>query len=168
MQLETPRIDPTAFVAPGAQIHGDVEIGARAVIMFGVVVRSEFDRIEVGSETNLQDNVVLHADLGIPCRIGDRVTVGHAAVIHGATVGSNCLVGVGARVLNGSIIGEGAWLAAGSVLTEGGEIPPWTLAMGTPAKPVRELTEAEVERQRSGIEDYLRLAEAYRRSLGAQ
>ena len=163
LNLETPDIDSTAFLAPGAQIYGDVTIAARAVIMFGVVARAEFDRIEIGAETNIQDNTVLHSDEGIPCLIGNRVAVGHSVVVHGATVGDNCLVGIGARVLNNSVLGEGAWIAAGSLLTEGKEIPPWTLAMGTPARPIRDLTEEEIERQRSGIENYLRIADAFRR-----
>ncbi len=163
LNLGTPRIDPAAFIAPGAQIFGDVAIAAQAVIMFGVVARAEFDRIDVGAETNIQDNTVLHSDEDLPCLIGNRVTVGHSAVVHGATVGDNCLVGIGARILNRAVLGEGAWIAAGSLLTEGKEIPPWTLAMGMPARPIRDLTEAEIERQRSGIDDYLRIADAYRR-----
>jgi carbonic anhydrase/acetyltransferase-like protein (isoleucine patch superfamily) len=168
LELPGPRIDPSAFVAPTAEIHGDVTIGASAVIMFGVVARAEFDQIVIGSETNIQDNSVLHCDADIPCIIGSRVTVGHAAVVHGATVGDRCLVGIGARVLNHSVMGEGAWIAAGSLLPEGREIPPWTLAVGIPAKPIRDLTEEEIERQRSGVDDYLRIAERYRRSFGAQ
>lgn len=161
--LPTPSIAPTAFVAETVEVHGDVTVGELAVIMFGVVARAEFDRIVVGEQTNIQDNAVLHCDEGIPCLIGSRVTVGHAAVVHGATVGDHCLVGIGALLLNGSKLGEGAWIAAGSLLTEGTEIPPWTLAMGTPAKPIRELTGHEIERQRSGVDDYQRIAEAYRR-----
>ena len=166
MHLATPNIDPSAFVAPTAQIHGDVTVAARAVVMFGVVARAEFDRIVVGEESNIQDNCVLHVDDGVPCTIGNRVTVGHAAVVHGATVGDHCLVGIGARVLNGAVMGEGSWIAAGSLLAEGKQIPPWTLAVGIPAKPVRDLTEQEIERQRSGVDDYLRIAEAFRLAAG--
>ncbi|HHC07565.1 MAG TPA: gamma carbonic anhydrase family protein [Actinobacteria bacterium] len=163
--LASPKIDPTAFVAPTAQIHGAVTIAARCVVMFGVVARAEEDRISVGTESNLQDLVVLHADAGVPCTIGARVTVGHAAVVHGATIGDHCLVGIRAVALNGSELGEGAWLAAGSLLPEGKKIPPWTLAVGTPARPVRELTEEERRRQREGVDAYLRFAEVYRRLL---
>jgi carbonic anhydrase/acetyltransferase-like protein (isoleucine patch superfamily) len=163
LAIATPRIDPTAFVADTAVIRGDVTVGPAAVVMFGVVVRAEFDRIEIGESTNLQDNVVLHADKGRPCVIGDRVTVGHAAVVHGATVGDNCLVGIGAIVLNGAKMGQGSWVAAGGVLPEGKSIPPWTIAVGIPARPVRELTEDEIARQRDGVADYLRIAAALRR-----
>ena len=168
MDLSTPDIDSTAFVAHDAQIHGDVVVGPRAVIMFGVVARAEFDRIMIGSETNIQDNSVLHSDAGIPCLIGSRVTVGHAAVVHGASVGDHCLIGIGALLLDRSVLGEGAWIAAGSLLPEGKEIPPWTLAIGTPARPIRDLTEEEIARQRAGIADYLRIADAYRHSFGAR
>lgn len=162
LSLPDPVVDPSAYVAPTAVIKGRVTVGARAVVMFGVVMRAEFDRITVGTETNLQDQVVVHCDEGIPCVIGDRVTVGHAAVVHGAVVGDDCLVGIGARVLNRAVVGEGAWVAAGAVVPEGREIPPWTLAVGIPAKPVRELTPEEIERQRQGVRDYQELAAAYR------
>jgi carbonic anhydrase/acetyltransferase-like protein (isoleucine patch superfamily) len=165
IDIPDPAIHPDAFVAPNATIVGQVEIAEFAVVMFGVVMRAEFDRISVGPETNIQDNTVVHCDSGIPTRIGSRVTVGHCAVVHGATIGDGCLVGIGSRALNGSVLGEGSWLAAGAVLPEGREIPPFTLAMGTPAKPVRELRPEEIQRQRSGVDEYLRLGAAYRRRL---
>jgi len=163
MTFPSPSIDPTAFVARGVRILGDVTVGERAVLMFGVVVRAELDRITIGAETNIQDNCVIHCDEGIPCLVGDRVTVGHAAVVHGATVEDHCLVGIGARVLNRSHLGEGAWLAAGAVLTEGRSIPPWTVAAGIPAKPLRDLTDEEKARADEAVEHYLGFGEAYRR-----
>ncbi len=163
--MNSPQIDPAAYVAATAQIFGDVSIEAEVVVMFGAVIRAELDRVTIGSQSNIQDNVVVHCDTDRPTRIGRRVTVGHAAVVHGATIGDHCLVGIGALALNGSTLGEGAWLAAGSVLAEGKTIPAWTLAVGTPAKPLRHLTEAEIARQDSGVDEYLRLAIVYR-SLG--
>jgi carbonic anhydrase/acetyltransferase-like protein (isoleucine patch superfamily) len=162
VQLPEPVVHPEAFVAHNAVLRGRVTVSRLAVIMFGVVARAEFDVIEIGEETNVQDNSVIHCDEGIPTRIGRRVTVGHAAVVHGATIGDRCLIGIGSRALNGSVMGEGSWLAAGSVLPEGREIPPWTLAMGTPAKPVRELRPEEIARQDSGVDTYLRLGASYR------
>jgi len=159
--LATPVIEPGAFVASNATIRGAVTIGAGAVVLFGAVLRAEEDRVEIGAETNIQDNVVVHCDAGFPTRIGARTTVGHAAVVHGAEIGDGCLVGIGALALNGSVLEEGAWLAAGSVLPEGRRIPAWTLAVGTPARPVRELTAEEIERQRSGMQTYLRLRDLY-------
>lgn len=166
IDIPEPKIDASALVAPGARVYGDVQLDARAFLLFGVVVRAEFDRIVIGAETNIQDNTVVHCDEGVPCLIGRRVTVGHSAVVHGAEVGDYCLVGIGAKLLNRSKLGEGAWLAAGSVLTEGSEVPPWTLAIGAPARPTRELTEAEVEQAADGVEHYLALADRYRALLG--
>jgi carbonic anhydrase/acetyltransferase-like protein (isoleucine patch superfamily) len=166
LTIPTPRIHPSAFVAPTAVLHGDIKVAASAVIMFGTVIRAELDMVRVVYETNIQDNCVLHVDDGFPALLGNRVTVGHAAVIHGAKVGDHCLVGIGARALNGSAMGEGSWLAAGSILTEGKTIPPWTLAMGIPAKPIRELTEAEIGYQSEGVDHYVRFGAAYGRLLG--
>ena len=162
LDIPDPVIHPDAVIAPGAHIYGQVEIGAESFVLFGVVIRAEFDRIVVGAETNIQDNAVLHCDEAIPCHVGNRVTIGHAAVVHGATIGDGSLIGIGARALNGSIVGQGAWLAAGSVLAEGREIPPWALGMGIPAKPVRELTEDEIRRASDGVDHYLEAADAYR------
>jgi len=166
MDLKTPTIDNSAFVAPGVRIFGDVTVGPKAVLMFGIVVRAELDRIQIGAESNIQDNCVLHCDEGIPCLIGKRVTVGHAAVVHGAIVEDHCLVGIGARALNGSHMGEGSWLAAGAVLAEGRSIPPWTIAVGIPAKPLRELTDDERTRQDEGVDHYVGFGEMYRHLLG--
>ena len=160
--IPDPSIDPTALVCPGARVHGQIEIGPRAFILFGVVIRAELDRISVGAETNIQDNSVVHCDEGVPCVLGSRVTVGHLAVIHGAHIGNRSLIGIGARALNNSVVGEGAWLGAGSVLPEGRKVPPWTLALGTPARVIRELTEDEIRRADEGVDHYLELAGTYR------
>lgn len=160
--LPEPNISASAVIAPRANVFGDVSIGDHVFILFGVTIRAEFDHIEIGAETNIQDNTVVHCDEGVPTHIGERVTVGHAAVIHGSTVGDRALIGIGATTLNRSVVGEGAWLAAGSVLTEGSEIPPWTLAVGTPARPLRELTESEIERADNGVKHYLDLGDVYR------
>lgn len=150
------------MVAPDAKVFGDVTVGGNTFILFGVVLRAELDRVIIGSESNIQDNTVVHCDEGIPCLIGDRVTVGHAAVVHGATVEDQALIGIGARALNRSTVGEGAILAAGSVLAEGKEIPPWTLGMGIPAKPMRDLTEAEIAKTAEGVDHYVELSVLYR------
>lgn len=160
--MKAPTIHPTVVIAPGAHLYGDVVIGADVFILFGAVIRAELDQIVIGAETNIQDNSVFHCDEGIPALVGRRVTVGHSAVIHGATVGDQALVGIGAMALNRSTIGEGAWLAAGSVLPEGKSVPPWTLAVGSPARPVRELTEDEIRRADDGVNTYLDLAKRYR------
>jgi carbonic anhydrase/acetyltransferase-like protein (isoleucine patch superfamily) len=163
LHLSDPQIHPSAFVADTARLYGRITVARLAVIMFGTVIRAELDDVIVGEQSNIQDNCVVHVDEGFPTVIGSRVTVGHAAVVHGATVGDNCLVGIGSRVLNGSTMGEGSWLAAGSILTEGRTIPPWTLAMGIPAKPMRELTEAEIAAQSDGVDHYLAFGTVYAR-----
>ena len=161
--LSDPQIHPSAFVAPTAVLHGRITVSRLAVIMFGTIIRAELDDVLIGEKSNIQDNCVIHVDEGYPTILGSRVTVGHAAVVHGATVGDHCLVGIGARALNGSTMGEGAWLAAGSILTEGKTIPPWTLAMGIPAKPVRALTAEEIAYQRDGVDSYVAFGTAYAR-----
>lgn len=160
--IPTPEIDISAVIAPDSHVHGQVRIGPGVFVLFGAVIRAELDRIEIGSESNVQDNAVLHCDEGIPCLVGERVTIGHSAVVHGSVVGDRALIGIGAKALNGSVIGEGAWLAAGSVLAEDKEVPPWTLAMGVPARPVRELTQDEIDHADEGVAHYLELAERYR------
>jgi carbonic anhydrase/acetyltransferase-like protein (isoleucine patch superfamily) len=164
--IPAPKIHESALIAPGAHIYGDVTVGADVFVLFGAVIRAELDRIEIGAESNVQDNAVFHCDEDIPTVVGTRVTVGHSAVVHGATVGDRALIGIGAKALNRSVIGEGAWLAAGSVLAEGKEIPPWTVAMGIPAKPIRDLTDEEIARADEGVGHYLGLLEAYREILG--
>lgn len=160
--IPRPEIDPSAIVAPGTHLYGDVTIGAEVLVLFGAVIRADLDRIVIGRQSNIQDHCVLHCDEDVPTLIGERVTVGHSVVIHGTEVGDRALIGIGAIALNRSRIGEGAWLAAGSLLPEGGTIPPWTLAMGTPAKPRRDLTDDEVRRADDGVDRYLELGAAYR------
>ena len=156
------RIDPSAVISPGSHIYGDVTIGVDSFVLFGAVIRAELDQILIGVESNIQDNVVIHCDEGLPCRIGNRVTVGHSAVVHGATLGDRSLIGIGAKILNGSDVGEGAWIGAGSVVTERSHIPAWTLAIGSPARPLRSLTDDEIRRADDGVDHYLQLASHYR------
>jgi len=161
-RIPDPQIDKSAVISPGCHIYGDVTIGKHSFVLFGAIIRAELDQITIGIESNIQDNAVLHCDEEAPIRIGSRVTVGHSAVIHGASLGERSLIGIGAKALNRSTVGEGAWLAAGSVLTEGSEIAPWTLAVGTPARTIRDLTEDEVRRADEGVDHYLELAALYR------
>lgn len=164
--IPEPTIDPTAVVSPGAHVHGNVTIGPEVFVLFGAVIRAELDRIVVGRQTNVQDSAVLHCDEGVPCLVGDRVTLGHGAIVHGAVIEDRALVGIGARVLNRATVGEGAWLGAGSVLAEGKSVPPWTLAIGVPAMVVRELTQDDIRKADDGVDHYLALAERYREIFG--
>ena len=153
-----PGVDPDgAFVHPLAFVCGDVSLGAAASVWPFAVVRGDTERIVVGAASNVQDGAVLHADPGVPCVLGARVSVGHRAVVHGATVEDEALVGIGAVVLNGAVIGSGSLVAAGAVVREGMHVAPHTLVAGVPARVVRATTEAERARIRRTAESYVRL-----------
>ena len=160
-QEKTPRIHPTAWVAPTAVVVGDVVLEENANCWFGAVLRGDEDRIQVGTGSNIQDNAVLHADAGSPVHIGKDVTVGHAAVIHGCTLEDGVLVGMGAIVLNGATIRKGAIIAAGAVVLSQTEIPPNTIAAGTPAKVIKEMTPEAAEKIRENAYHYVKLSQNY-------
>jgi carbonic anhydrase/acetyltransferase-like protein (isoleucine patch superfamily) len=160
-----PDVHADAYVAETAVVIGAVSIGAGSSIWFGAVLRGDTDRITVGARTSIQENAVLHCDAGIPCTVGDDVTIGHQATVHGCTVGSGAVIGIGARVLNNARVGEGAVIGAGAVVREGAEIPPNTIAVGIPAKVVRELTDADRDRFRENAAHYVHLGEEYRQAL---
>ncbi|MEU0030153.1 gamma carbonic anhydrase family protein [Streptomyces sp. NPDC006335] len=138
-----PQIHGEAFVAPTASVIGDVTLEAGASLWYGAVARGDVERISVGAQSNVQDNCTLHADPGFPVTIGERVSVGHNAVVHGATVEDDCLIGMGATVLNGAVIGAGSLVAAQALVPQGMLVPPGSLVAGVPAKVRRELTEEE-------------------------
>jgi carbonic anhydrase/acetyltransferase-like protein (isoleucine patch superfamily) len=150
-------------VAPGAGIAGDVTIGPEASVWFNTVIRGDSDRVEVGARTNVQDAVVLHTDPGKPCLVGEDCTIGHGAVVHGCRIGRGCLIGMGAVVLSGAVIGDESLVAAGALIPEGKEFGTRSLLVGSPARLLRTLSDAEVERLiRPGVEHYLDYAEGYR------
>lgn len=155
-------IDPTAFVAATAVVLGDVTILAEASVWFGAVVRGDMAAIRIGSQTNVQDGCILHADPGFPCTLGNGVTLGHGAIVHGATVEDDCLIGMRAVVMNGAKVGRGSIVAVGSVVTEGTEIPPGSVVMGQPAKVKRDVTERDRERIRHAAEHYVAAGRAYK------
>jgi carbonic anhydrase/acetyltransferase-like protein (isoleucine patch superfamily) len=155
-----PTIDADAWVAPGAALVGAVTLGPASSVWYGAVLRGDGDRITVGAHTNVQDGCVLHADPGVPVTVGDGVSVGHRAVLHGCTVGDGTLIGMGAIVLNHAHIGPGCLVAAGATVLEGVRIPERSLVAGSPAKVRRALTDDEVERLRTNAatyEDLMRL-----------
>jgi len=139
----TPEVHPSAFIAPSADLIGRVSVGAGASVWFGVVARGDVEQISIGAGSNVQDGAVLHADPGFPCTLEAGVTVGHRAVLHGATCKKGSLVGMGAIMLNGSSLGEGAVLGAGALLGEGKSVPAGMLAVGIPARVVREVAAPE-------------------------
>ncbi|GGX72885.1 gamma carbonic anhydrase family protein [Streptomyces anandii] len=138
-----PRVDEGAFVAPTATVVGDVALSAGASVWYGAVLRGDVESIAVGADSNVQDNCTLHADPGFPVSVGERVSIGHNAVVHGATVEDDCLIGMGATVLNGAVIGAGSLVAAQALVPQGMRVPPGSLVAGVPAKVRRELTEEE-------------------------
>jgi len=156
-------IAPSAFVAETAVVRGEVTIGPQSSVWFGSVIRGDTDRIQIGSGTNVQDLCVIHADAGVPCAIGDRVTLGHAAIVHGATVEDEVMIGIRATVLNGAKIGSGSIIAAGAVVTEGTEIPPGSLVMGIPGKVKCRVSDEQRERIRSAAAHYVEAARAYQK-----
>lgn len=138
-----PVLASTSWVAPNATLVGQVSLGEHASVFYGAVLRADVDSITVGEGSNLQDNVSVHCDAGIPTTLGRGVSVGHSAVLHGCTIEDDCLIGMSATVLNGAVIGAGSLVAAGAVVLEGVVIPPNSLVAGVPAKVRRELTEDE-------------------------
>jgi carbonic anhydrase/acetyltransferase-like protein (isoleucine patch superfamily) len=158
-----PRIAASAYLDPSAQVIGDVSIGERSSIWPNAVLRGDVNSIRVGEDTNIQDASVVHVDEGeFRTEIGDRVTVGHSAVIHGCALEDDCLIGIGAIVLNGARIGKGSVVAAGSLVPEGAQIPPESLALGVPVKVRRPVSEEEKERFRLNSAHYVETARAYK------
>ena len=157
-----PAVHESAFVAPPASIIGQATLAEDSSAFYGVSVRADTAAITVGAGSNLQDNVVLHADPGFPCTVGAGVSVGHAAVVHGCTVEDDCLIGMGATVLNGAVIGTGSLVAAGAVVLEGTVVPPRSLVAGVPAKVRRELTDEEFDGVKQNAARYVELARAHR------
>jgi carbonic anhydrase/acetyltransferase-like protein (isoleucine patch superfamily) len=159
-----PTISPGAYVAPGAVLIGDVTVGDESSIWYNVVLRADQELIVVGRCTNVQDNCVVHGDPGQPAVIGDHVTIGHSAVIHGATVEDDVLIGINATILNGAVVGRGSIVGAGAVVTEGTTIPPGSLVLGVPGRVVRSLKPEEVEEIHQHAVEYCELARQHKRS----
>jgi carbonic anhydrase/acetyltransferase-like protein (isoleucine patch superfamily) len=155
------QIDPSAYIAPGVVILGDVTIGAESSVWFNAVLRGDVEAIRIGRGTNIQDLSMLHADAGFPCVIGDRVTVGHLAIVHGATIEDDVMIGMRSVVMNGARIGAGSIVAVGAVVTEGVQVPPGSLVVGLPGKVKRPVTEADKELIRHAAEHYVQQAKTY-------
>jgi gamma-carbonic anhydrase len=158
-----PRIAASSYIDPSAQVIGDVVVGERSSVWPNASVRGDVNYIRVGEETNIQDNSVLHVETGTyPLIIGNRVTVGHMAVLHGCVIEDECLIGIGAIVLNGARIGRGSVVAAGALVPEGFEAPAGSMLMGVPAKIKREVTAEERDRFRINAAHYVELRQTYR------
>jgi len=162
-----PRLGERVFLAPTAHLSGDVEVGDDSSFWFSTAARGDVHRIRVGARTNVQDGAVLHVTHEThPLAIGDDVVIAHGAIVHGCTLESGCLVGIGARVLDGAVVESGAMVAAGALVTPGQTVPGGTLALGSPAKIVRPLSEAEQEEIVAIANRYVGVKESYREELG--
>jgi len=160
-----PQVAASAWVADSAQVMGNVSVGEDASVWFGTVVRGDCESIAIGAGSNVQDASVLHADVGKPLVIGERVTVGHQVMLHGCTIGDESLIGIGAIVLNGARIGKNCLVGAGSLVTEGKEFPDGSMILGSPAKAVRQLTPEQIEGLRQSAQHYIENARRFRGGL---
>lgn len=163
----TPEIDPTAWVAPDANIIGKITLAAEASVWFGATLRGDNERITLGAGSNIQENCVLHTDIGYPLVIGANCTIGHKAMLHGCEIGDGALIGMGAIILNGAKIGAGCLVGAGALVTEGKEIPPGSMVLGSPGKVVRALDDAVRAALLKSAEGYRANARRFRAGLRA-
>lgn len=161
----SPKIAPDAFIAPGAVVAGDVEIGPGSSVWFNAVLRGDVAPIRVGTRSNVQDGAVLHVDPGTPCIVGDDVTIGHGAIVHGTTIGDGTTIGMGAIVLSRSIVGPRCIVAAGAVVAEGVEVAPGALVAGVPAKEKRIMDEEQQVRASAGATSYVQNAARFKATL---
>ncbi|MEC9375955.1 MAG: gamma carbonic anhydrase family protein [Pseudomonadota bacterium] len=160
-----PFIEESVFIAPDAAIIGDVELHSKSSIWFNVVLRGDIEKITVGSGSNIQDGSVVHTDPENPCTLGENVTVGHMAMLHGCKIGNHSLIGIGATLLNGSEVGENSIIGAHSLLTENKKYPDNVLILGAPAKVIREITPQEKQSLRDSAERYKKRANDYQSRL---
>jgi len=154
------------FVAPSAVVIGDVKLLPESSIWFGAVLRGDIERITIGRGSNIQDGTVCHTDPTNPCTVGEYVTVGHMAMLHGCSIGDNSLIGIGATLMNGSAVGKECIVGAHSLITEGKQFPDGVVIMGAPAKVVRELNADDRAKLRANAERYVQRAKRYMQELG--
>jgi carbonic anhydrase/acetyltransferase-like protein (isoleucine patch superfamily) len=155
-------IHPSAFIAPTAAVMGDVTVGQDASIWYHTVLRGDMAPIVIGAQSNIQDGTIVHVDEGIPCTVGQRVAVGHRVILHGCTVGDDCLIAMGSVLLNGVSIGSGSVVAAGAVVPEGMQVPPKSLVMGVPGRIIRSVDAALAARVQATWSHYVDEARAHR------
>jgi carbonic anhydrase/acetyltransferase-like protein (isoleucine patch superfamily) len=162
---QQPTVPASAWIAPSAELIGDVQLGEEASVWFGAVIRADNTPIMVGARANIQEGAMLHSDPGAPCTVGEGCTVGHHAILHGCTLGANVLVGMGATVLNRAVIGEECLIGAGALVTEGKVFPPGHLIVGAPARAVRALDAAAIAALRLSAAHYVQKARDYAAGL---
>lgn len=160
-----PKLAGTAWIAPGCHVIGKVDLQDDVSVWFGSVLRGDNEWITIGAGSNVQENTVMHTDMGYPLTIGAGCTIGHKAMLHGCTIGDNVLIGMGATVLNGAVIGENSLIGAGALVTEGKKIPPGSLVMGQPGRVVRQLDEAAIKGLRTSALHYQDNARRFAKDL---
>jgi len=165
LDAHSPQVHESAWVADSAHVMGAVSLAADTSVWFGATLRGDTETIEIGEGSNIQDGSVLHADHGMPLKVGRHVTVGHMVMLHGCTIGDESLIGIGAVVLNGAKIGRQCVVAAGALVTEGKEFPDGSMIMGSPAKAVRQLTPEQIEGLRRSARHYIDNARRYKAGL---
>ena len=165
LREHAPQVPASAYVAAEASLIGQVTLGERASVWFGAVARGDNEPITIGTESNIQEGAVLHADPGYPLKIGNNVTVGHQVMLHGCTIGDGSLIGIQAVVMNGAVIGRNCLVGAGAIVTERKTFPDRTLIIGAPAKAMRELTDAEVANLASAAAGYVSRGGLFRDEL---
>ncbi len=159
---KTPKLADGVFLAGGARLIGDLVIGKDSSVWFNVVIRADVHHIRIGERTNVQDNSTVHVTSNVaPCIIGNDVTIGHNAIVHACTVEDLCLIGMGAVVLDQAVIGKGSLVGAGALVTQGKKFPPYSLIVGSPAKVIRQLTDAEIEGLKDSAAHYVETAARY-------
>ena len=163
----SPKFNDTNFIAPNATVIGRVVLEEDASVWFNVVIRGDNDPIIIGKKSNIQDGSILHTDLGAPLNIGEGVTVGHKVMLHGCSISENCLIGINSTILNHAVIGKNSIVGANSLITEGKEYPENTLIMGSPAKSIRQLREAEIMMINMSSEAYVENGKRFMKSLSS-
>jgi len=161
----SPNLGQGVWVAPNATVIGDVHLGDNASVWFGVVIRCDNEPVHVGDNTNIQDNSVLHSDAGLPLKIGKGVTVGHKAMLHGCTIGDNCLVGIGTTILNGAVIGKNCIIGAHALVTEGKQIPDNSLVVGAPGRVIKTLDTPQIQLLKASALHYVENAKRFKAGL---
>ena len=165
LEGRTPQMHGETFIAPTAVVIGDVRIAHESSVWWGAVLRGDYDAITIGKRSNVQDNAIVHMDAGFPVALGDGVTIGHKAVLHGCTIGNNSLVGINAVVMNDVVIGDDCLIGANALLTEGKVVPPRSLVLGSPGKVVRQLNDDEVAEITDFADRYVRNFRRYQAQL---
>jgi len=160
-----PQVHPSAWIAPGAVVIGNVSLGEGVSVWFNAVIRGDNEPITIGARCNVQDGCVLHSDPGFPLTLEEDVTLGHGAIVHGCFISRGALIGMGATILNGARVGNGALVGANGLLPEGKEIPDGQMALGSPAKVVRELSDGQIAGLKATADHYVRNADRFRTGM---